>query len=1180
MKRKIFAAAGIMASILFLNNVIYAGDLPKKTIMDFSIEENTMEEEVIEPEAEVEEVEYSVEPFGASTDNFVDVELVASNNEKYTLVANIAYSYSKNANTVYATGAQITNVKGESRNSVIDIVIPDTVSTPQGEVKVISIGEAAFDNCYATSITVPSSVYEIHDRAFINCPNLKTININGSDDTPTYTDANGRYYEIPTIIGANVLSNCPKLETANINGFKTIGASLFENCTSLKNVDVHINGFGVVANTGEANKTARTATINDKMFYGCSSLESVKLMDGIKSVGKQTFVGCKSLKKIEIGKTLTSSLTYEDFISFTPAKANDLINAENKENPQAEIESLNATEKAGFDELSCSSFEEFVVDEGNTAFSAVDGMLYNLKATTLFYCPLNNKTANVVIPDTVTNINEYAFCYNQNVKQVSTTGTNAITIGQYAYYKSSVEKLDLNRSGKVNIGADTFRSCKSLAELNTEFNHGGTMGNYAFMDCDSLTALVLRGWDSLGKQAFTRCDKLSSVEFDYGMGTVNDRCFEKCPKLQKADLWLGGSELISNTKPKFGTYVFSECTSLEEASLPSGLLGISTATFNECTSLKTVKCGEDVGTIASLAFNNCSALKQVSDIRFLVKIYANAFVNCSSLDKFTLTRSVVDINANAFVECPKLKLYTPEGYDGEKFAQDNGISYVTIVDDIQDYEFLCYYPVTVNVNGDRRVNTSSLYTGSDLIAAGYTPNSNEWTIGGYRGGFRSIKFPTDNTCLSTYINDSWINKCCSNDCSMKNYLESVDLGNTEYVGANAFNGIKCLVTLKNSPVLKEIGKAAFSNCSSLIGDADKKALMLPLSLELINENAFAGCTSLVKVDTDLSNVNADATATDYKIAKLAFSGCTSLKEFNSAFLEHDVQNEGNPNAENIKYYLKEIGESAFKNCTSLEKVYFNGNLEKIAPKAFENCTGLTAVTLDNSVLVQTNAFIGCTNLTNAIIVGEANVAVSNDPFCSSENLSISTTDNSKAQTYVDFKNQDSNNTFTIELREFDTINNKAYIKSYVTAPADVIVYKNGQVMDIANDYVIYTNELTFEKANADSEKTYTFYVNGVAVSDKYVVPEIASQTLVVTVEESDNAILGDANMDGSLTAADAAVILQKILNDAYKMPIEEYVSDYVKYVDVDGQSGLTASDSVCVLQKVLNSAYIMPAEKK
>lgn len=1181
MKRKIFAAAGIMASMLFLNSMAYADViLPEDIGMDFSVtEEAVVEDNQLAPLTE-EENEKPLEAFAASSDNFVDVQLVASNNEKYTLVANIAYSYNKDTKTTYATGAQITNIKGESRNALIDIVIPDTFNTSQGMISVISIGEAAFDSCYASSITVPSSVLEICDRAFVNCPNLKTINIVGSDETPTYTDANGRFYEIATVIGNNAVSNCSKLETANINGFKTIGSSLFEGCTALKNVDVHINGFGVNANTGEPNKNARTATVADKMFYGCSSLESIKLMDGIRTVGKQTFVGCKALKKIEIGKTLTSALTYEDFISFTPVKANDIINAEKKENPTAEINSLNSSEKLTFDELSCSSLEEFVVDEENKSLSAIDGMLYNKNVTILYYCPLNTKVTSLIVPETVTSVNEYAFCYNPVILDLTVTGEKAITINSYAFYKSSIQKANLNRTGKVNVSADVFRACKSLSEVNTEYNHGGNMGNYAFMNCDSLTGLTLRGWANMGNQAFSRCDKLASVTLDYGVGTINDRCFEKCPALKSADLWLGGSGLLTNSKPKFGTYIFSECTALETASLPGGLLGISTGTFNECKKLNSVKCGDDIGTISSLAFNNCTSLKEISDIRFLVKIYANAFVNCTSLDKLTLTRSVLEINEKAFVDCPKLVLYTPAGYDGELFAQNNNIKYKNITDDIQDYEFLCYYPVVIGNNGNRTVNTSSLYAGSDLISAGIVPDSNAWVIGGYRGGFRTIKFPTDNTCLSTYIHDSWINKCCSNDCSVKNYLTSVDLGNVEYVGANAFNGIKNLTTLKTSPVLKEIGKSAFSGCSSLKGDGDKNALMLPLSMKLINENAFSGCTSLIKVDTDLSNIDDNNISDDFKIAKLAFSGCTSLKEFNTAFLEYDIQNEGNPDAQNVKYYLKEIGESAFKNCTSLEKVYFNGNLEKIAPKAFENCTGLTAVTLDNSVLVQTNAFIGCTNLTNAIIVGEANVAVSNDPFCSSEKLSISTTDNSKAQTYVDYKNQNNNNSFTIEVREFDIINDKAYIKSYVNAPSDVVVYKNGKVMDTVNDFVLYTNVLTFEKSNANSEKNYVFYVNGVAVNGEYVVPEVAPQTLVVTVEEKDNAILGDANMDGVLAAGDSAAILQKTLNASYKMPIEDSVGDYMKFVDVDGQSGLTAGDSACVLQKVLNSAYVMPAEDK
>lgn len=79
-------------------------------------------------------------------------------------------------------------------------------------------------------------------------------------------------------------------------------------------------------------------------------------------------------------------------------------------------------------------------------------------------------------------------------------------------------------------------------------------------------------------------------------------------------------------------------------------------------------------------------------------------------------------------------------------------------------------------------------------------------------------------------------------------------------------------------------------------------------------------------------------------------------------------------------------------------------------------------------------------------------------------------------------------------------------------------------------------------------------------------------------EEEETFVYGGANNTGRLEAADSAVILQKVLNGSYKMPIENETSDFLKYVDVDCDGKITASDSTTVLQKVLNSSFKMPVE--
>ena len=75
-------------------------------------------------------------------------------------------------------------------------------------------------------------------------------------------------------------------------------------------------------------------------------------------------------------------------------------------------------------------------------------------------------------------------------------------------------------------------------------------------------------------------------------------------------------------------------------------------------------------------------------------------------------------------------------------------------------------------------------------------------------------------------------------------------------------------------------------------------------------------------------------------------------------------------------------------------------------------------------------------------------------------------------------------------------------------------------------------------------------------------------------------IYGDADADGILTAADASLVLQKVLTpDLITLPIEEKSAEYEKYLDTDGDGILTASDALEIQQKSLNEDYIMLCER-
>lgn len=67
-------------------------------------------------------------------------------------------------------------------------------------------------------------------------------------------------------------------------------------------------------------------------------------------------------------------------------------------------------------------------------------------------------------------------------------------------------------------------------------------------------------------------------------------------------------------------------------------------------------------------------------------------------------------------------------------------------------------------------------------------------------------------------------------------------------------------------------------------------------------------------------------------------------------------------------------------------------------------------------------------------------------------------------------------------------------------------------------------------------------------------------------------LIGDADLNGRIEAADSAAVMQKVLKSSYKMPIEQY-ENYMDFTDINRDGILDSGDAAEILQKSLNSSY-------
>ncbi len=122
----------------------------------------------------------------------------------------------------------------------------------------------------------------------------------------------------------------------------------------------------------------------------------------------------------------------------------------------------------------------------------------------------------------------------------------------------------------------------------------------------------------------------------------------------------------------------------------------------------------------------------------------------------------------------------------------------------------------------------------------------------------------------------------------------------------------------------------------------------------------------------------------------------------------------------------------------------------------------------------------------------------------------------------------------------------------------------------------YTIVVSVEAASNNFFNDSTaFYINGkeATVITKGADQAKVSYTFPKTTDIKE-LMLGDVNDDGTLTAMDAAIVLQYALTGS----AEILSGDNLIKAELDGNGTITANDSACIIAKSLDSSYVFPVE--
>lgn len=292
-----------------------------------------------------------------------------------------------------------------------------------------------------------------------------------------------------------------------------------------------------------------------------------------------------------------------------------------------------------------------------------------------FYSAKKNNFTNVVIPKTITIIENRAFMRCTDLKSVAFAGNsqlktidyyafnscqnltsitipNSVTlIGNHAFEDSGLKSIK-GGEGVVTIDAAAFKGCVGLTEVVIP-NSVVTLGEKAFWGCKMMTKVVIgNSVTTVGGDAFLDCERLSNVTIPNSVHVIDYQAFRGCKALQ--------SIVIPNSVTTMGEGVFYLCDALSSVTLSQSLTAIPGKAF-ETTALKSITIPNSVKTIMPYAFRNCKSLKNIVFGNSLESIGDEVFRGCDGLTKVTIPEPLKEIHSAAFYECVNLTEVTIPG---------------------------------------------------------------------------------------------------------------------------------------------------------------------------------------------------------------------------------------------------------------------------------------------------------------------------------------------------------------------------------------------------------------------------------------------------------------------------------------------------------------------------------------
>ena len=805
---------------------------------------------------------------------------------------------------------------------------------------VVSIESSTFVDCTGiTSVIVPDSVTSIGEGAFAGCSSLESITIPFVGAEAGKTSKDTYQYPLGYIFGSTSYTGGTEV-TQSYYGSSTSRTtySTYYIPSSLRSVTV--TGGNILYGAFYNCSTITSVTIPDSVtaiggyaFYNCTGLTSMPIPDSVTSIGRSALSGCTGLTSVTIPESLTNM------------------------------------QNSAFD--NCTGLTSVYYTGDIAGWCGIT--FGNRSSTPLYYAGKlyidGQLVTDLVIPDSVTKIKDYAFSGYTGLTSVNTSNSVNI-IGDSAFSGcTGLTSVTIGNS-VTSIGDSAFSYCTGLTSA-TIGNSVTSIGSSAFSYCTGLTSLTIgSSVTNIGDYAFRDCTGLKSV---YYTGDIAGWCAIRFKQVSSYD------DVCSSNPLVYADEFYIGDQSAENIVIPDSVTEIKDYAFDNFVGLTTVTIPGSVNTIGNYAFRNCTGLKAVyytgdvanwcaiefytidsNPLQYAGNLYIDgqlvadlvipdsvteikdyAFYGCTGLTSVTIGNSVTSIGSSAFYDCYKLvEIYNKSSLSITAGSRDNG--------------YVGYYAKNVYTeeSGSRFTDTADGYRffhdGTDVYLVGYYGEETEITL-------PSSFVAYDGSTVNTYN-----------------------------IGDYAFYGNTSITSLTITDSVVGIGENAFCQTRSL------RNLVIEPGIEALPQGFLYGCSSLESITIPFVGAEAGKTSSDtyqypfgYIFGTSSYTGGTGVRQL--------YYGNSTSSTTYSRYYIPSslrsvtvtggnILAGAFYDCSMLTSVTLPETLTSIGVSAFSGCTGLTSVTIGNSVTsIGDSAFYNCTGLTS-VTVGNAVTSIGRNAF--------------------------------------------------------------------------------------------------------------------------------------------------------------------------------------------------------